>query len=58
MEELRDWDSITVTWDIADFEKSLQRDLTTFTSEEFTVAGYSMTLEMQIFGQNDDASRN
>jgi biotin carboxyl carrier protein len=58
MEELRDWDSITVTWDIQDFEKSLQRDLTTYTSEEFTVAGYSMTLEMQIFGQNDDASRD
>ena len=58
VEELRDWDSITVTWDIEDFEKSLRNDLTTYTSEEFTVAGYAMTLEMQIFGPNDEGSRD
>lgn len=58
IEELRDWDSITVTWDIQDFEKSLRSDLTTYTSEEFTVAGYAMTLEMQIFGPNEDGSRD
>ena len=58
MEELRDWDTLTVTWDIKDFEKSLQNDLTTYTSEEFTVAGYSMTLEMQIFGTNDEGTRD
>lgn len=58
VEELRDWDSITVTWGIHDFEKTLRKDLTTYTSEEFSVAGYSMTLEMQIFGPNDDGSRD
>jgi pyruvate/2-oxoglutarate dehydrogenase complex dihydrolipoamide acyltransferase (E2) component len=58
VEELRDWDSITVTWGIQDFEKTLRKDLTTYTSEEFSVAGYSMTLEMQIFGPNDDGSRD
>mmetsp|Transcript_36030 Transcript_36030/g.87076 ORF Transcript_36030/g.87076 Transcript_36030/m.87076 type:complete len:873 (+) Transcript_36030:107-2725(+) len=58
MEELRDWDTLTVTWDIKDFEKTLQQDLTTYTSEEFNVAGYSMTLEMQIFGTNDEGTRD
>ncbi|CAJ1943849.1 unnamed protein product [Cylindrotheca closterium] len=58
MEELRDWDTLTVTWDIKDFEKTLQNDLTTYTSEEFNVAGYSMTLEMQIFGTNDEGNRD
>eukprot|EP00980_Cylindrotheca_fusiformis_P022549 scaffold9435_cov137-Cylindrotheca_fusiformis.AAC.5 len=58
VDELRDWDSITVTWGIQDFEKTLRKDLTTYTSEEFSVAGYSMTLEMQIFGTNDDGSRD
>lgn len=57
LKELRDWESVRVTWEIESFESRLSDRFTRLESQCIHVAGYSMCLQLQVNAQ-DAGDRN
>eukprot|EP00547_Thalassionema_nitzschioides_P018008 CAMPEP_0194253186 /NCGR_PEP_ID=MMETSP0158-20130606/29409_1 /TAXON_ID=33649 /ORGANISM="Thalassionema nitzschioides, Strain L26-B" /LENGTH=417 /DNA_ID=CAMNT_0038990819 /DNA_START=89 /DNA_END=1339 /DNA_ORIENTATION=- len=53
VETLNNWDAVTMTWEIANFDRRLTESRTTFSSDEFEIGGYTMKLELNVFTKEE-----
>mmetsp|Transcript_12166 Transcript_12166/g.18677 ORF Transcript_12166/g.18677 Transcript_12166/m.18677 type:complete len:445 (-) Transcript_12166:46-1380(-) len=53
VESLHLWDTVTMTWEIADFDRRLSESRTVFHSDEFLVGGYNMKLELNVMSKEE-----